>query len=149
MTQKLETEWIVEALRADGEPKLLLIAADRLEELQKEFKNISDCIQQWRDELNKLHEEKRFLKEQFSYMQIALVNEITDGKKACERVKLLELQLEQQVSPVCPEPSRLEIAAMMMAANLSRETDQWETVKETLWAVEQADALMKAATEEK
>ena len=48
-----------------------------------------------------------------------------------------------------PEPSRLEIAAIMMAANLSRETHQWETVEETLWAIEQADALVAALKETK
>ena len=47
-----------------------------------------------------------------------------------------------------PEPSRLEIAARLMAANLSRETEQWETVEEVVWAVEQADALIAAAAKE-
>jgi len=45
------------------------------------------------------------------------------------------------------EPSRIEIAAMLMAANLSRETDQWDTNDEARWAVEQADALIAAAKE--
>lgn len=48
---------------------------------------------------------------------------------------------------VSPEPFCLEIAAMLMAANLSREAEQCETVEETIWPVEQADALIAAAKE--
>jgi hypothetical protein len=52
------------------------------------------------------------------------------------------------VLPVRPEPSRLEIAARLMAANLSRETNNWHKT-EAILAVEQADALIAAAKEAK
>jgi len=48
-----------------------------------------------------------------------------------------------------PEPSRLEIAAMILAANLSREKYQWDMEGEAGWALEQADALIAAAKETK
>lgn len=48
-----------------------------------------------------------------------------------------------------PEPSRLEIAAQLMAANLSRDTNKWDTQIEVIFAIEQADALIAAAKEGK
>ena len=48
-----------------------------------------------------------------------------------------------------PEPSRLEIAAMMLAALAGRESGTWESNEEAIWAVEQADELIAAAKETK
>jgi hypothetical protein len=45
------------------------------------------------------------------------------------------------------EPSRLEIAAMLLAALAGRESGTWEWQEEAIWAVEQADALIAAAKE--
>lgn len=47
------------------------------------------------------------------------------------------------------EPSRLEIAAMMLAALASRESGTWESDEESIWAVEQADILIATAREAK
>jgi len=71
-------------------------------------------------------------------------------RAAADRLEELERDLVRlRRVTTRPEPSRLEIAARLMAANLSRETEQWETVEEAIWAVEQADALIAAAKEAK
>ena len=66
-----------------------------------------------------------------------------------ERDEALAEVEQLKAYPTRLEPSRLEIAAAMMAANLSRETDQWETTEEAIWAIEQADILIAAAKEGK
>jgi hypothetical protein len=57
---------------------------------------------------------------------------------------------ELQLLTTRPEPSRLEIAAQLLAAVSSRrDLIEWETKAEAAWAVEQADALIAAAKEGK
>lgn len=252
---KHTTEHIIEALRADGEPKLLLLAADRLEELQLEltetraelnsdYKNLqralknveritkerdeifekgniqyeticeitkqrNDAIAQaekayklrkeaeierdsLRDtmaldilELTKQRDEaraevERLNRELGKTIDFGVIKERDEARSEVARLlktleewtqvhtaeverfkaenqrlknlvgEMIEEEAEgRSVSLTRPEPSRLEIAAMMMAANLSRETEQWDTYVESTWAVEQADALIAAAKEGK
>lgn len=47
------------------------------------------------------------------------------------------------------EPSRLEIAAILLAALASRENESWEAKLEVIWAIEQADELIALAKEKK
>jgi hypothetical protein len=109
---------IIEALRADGEPKLLLLAADRLEELEREltetirerYKTVAELIKQ-RDEAN-------------------------------AEVQRLNQQLAN-APQVRPEPSRLEIAAMAMQGKLA--DGGYEAPRLASAALRYADALIAAA----
>jgi DNA repair exonuclease SbcCD ATPase subunit len=105
-----------------------------------------------RDEVDRLNE---WLKEA-SMVGEQMRHERDEARAEVERLKqkLHEARIENsgqaaQLERTRPEPSRLEIAARLMAANLSRETQEWETVEEAVWAVEQADALIAAAREAK
>jgi chromosome segregation ATPase len=46
-----------------------------------------------------------------------------------------------------PEPSRLEIAAEILAAIINRGTEVWGAEEEATWAIKRADALIEAAKE--
>lgn len=61
-------------------------------------------------------------------------------RKARDEVKLLKQHLADRLSPVRPEPSRLEIAAMLLTAPYCDDVDD---------ALEWADALIAAAKEAK
>lgn len=58
-------------------------------------------------------------------------------------------ELHQARGNTRPEPSRLEIAAMLLAALAGRESESWEAQLETIWAIEQADELIALAKEKK
>jgi hypothetical protein len=59
-------------------------------------------------------------------------------------------QFCHKIDAIRPEPSRLEIAAMIMAAVSSRrDCIEWQTKEETIWALDGADALIAAAKETK
>jgi predicted nucleic acid-binding Zn-ribbon protein len=62
-----------------------------------------------------------------------------------ELLKLVSTMNSSNAGAVKSEPSRLEIAAMLMSASLSRMVHDWNTEEEAYWAVELADALIKAA----
>jgi hypothetical protein len=64
-----------------------------------------------------------------------------------ELLKLVSAMNSSNAGAVKSEPSRLEIAAMLMSASLSRMVDEWDTKEEAYWAVELADALIAAAKE--
>jgi len=66
-----------------------------------------------------------------------------------DTVAAYEATTVNQQLTVRPEPSRLEIAAMLLAALAGRESESWEAKLEVIWAVEQADALIAAAKEAK
>lgn len=69
--------------------------------------------------------------------------------KAADRLEELERDLVRMRRVTTrPEPSRLEIAAMLLAALAGRESESWEAKLEAIWAIEQADALIAAATKE-
>jgi chromosome segregation ATPase len=159
------TEIIIKALRVlvddiqspDGVPNACVAqAADRLEELQRE-----------RD---KAFAEVERLKEQVNG-QVSLCTKLTIERgqlwAEVERVKnalhdaLAEISRLEKMTPVIsrtvtrPEPSRLEIAAMLMAAweanpeierarfNQSNRVDLWSSKL----AIEEADALIAASRE--
>jgi hypothetical protein len=140
----MNTDQLIKQLRNSMPPgpitqAVMLETADRLEELQRANKNtLADLAlaisERAPHDYGLLREEATFLRKERDY--------------ALTEVKRLKATVNQQLT-VRPEPSRLEIAAMMMAANLSRETEQWDTYVESTFAVEQADGLIAAAKEGK
>ena len=123
---------ITEALRALGDAdgiKLLYLAADRLEELQR----LNDSMQTDRDLWIKVGREK-----------LEAVEKERD--EACAEVERLKAEL--QCKQTRPEPSRLEIAAMFKAGWFANpDVDFYAT--DHKWWIEQADALIAAAKEAK
>jgi len=122
---KHETKHIIEAFRAwdkADEIKLLEIAADRLEELQRE---LTDTILE-------------------RYKTVAeLIKQRDEANAEVERLK----QQLANAPQIRPDPSRLEIAAMLMAACYANpEANNYATDKK--WWIEQADALIAAAARE-
>ena len=79
-----------------------------------------------------------------------LQRELTEAIR--ERNKTVAGLIEQRdvaIASARQEPSRLEIAAMMLAALAGRESGTWESNEEAIWVVEQADILIAAAKETK
>lgn len=74
--------------------------------------------------------------------QVDIMSIVADRREELERdlVRLRRVTTR-------PEPSRLEIAAMLLAALAGRESDSWEAKLEVIWAIEQADELIAAAKE--
>lgn len=97
----------------------LIMATDRLEELQEAF---SETVKQ-RDKA---------------------MREAAHWKSIAEH-----RQSECNSLVARPELSRLEIAAMLLAALASRESGTWEAKQEAIWAIEQADELIALAKEVK
>jgi hypothetical protein len=146
-------------------------AADRLEELQRQNDLTQHNHHLWKREQEAHAECRRDLalliterddaraeveRQKKLYDDLCAVAEMRMKEREDARAEVAQLKdtvaaYEQatvkQSLTVRTAPSRLEIAAMLMAANLSRETDQWETIDEAIWAVEQADALIAAARE--
>lgn len=58
-------------------------------------------------------------------------------------------RMSQQITAAHSEPSRLEIAAQLLAALAGRESGTWEGQEESIWAIEQADILIATAKETK
>jgi hypothetical protein len=170
-----QTDIIISALRIlvndiqspDGVPNACVAqAADRLEELQQKcnmhYETICDLTKQRNQAREKLEvalyqlKEARSSANQRKVDAETFVEQRNEARADVERLCALNGRLQEEnrevnaanAPHIRPEPSRLEIAARLMAANLSRETEQWETVEEVVWAVEQADALIAAAAKE-
>jgi hypothetical protein len=104
-------------------------AADTLEELQKKCSMHYQTICELTKERNEARSEVERLKDTVAAYEEATV---------------------KQSLTVRPEPSRLEIAAQLLAAVSSRrDLIEWETKEEAACAVEQADTLIAAAREAK
>jgi len=126
----MTTEQLIKTLRNSMPPGpitqgIMLDAADRLEELQRANQStLADLAlalsERTPHDYGLLKEEIAFLRKE---RNAATVN--------------------QQLT-VRSEPSRLEIAAMLLAALAGRESESWEAKLEVIWAVEQADALIAA-----
>lgn len=155
MSEYLETDWIIEALRADGEPKLLLIAADRLEELQRERDEARAEVERLKDSLNgAMQQTQKLIKERNDLMTH---HTNTSGKPP--DMPFITVPFPAWSVPATlltrPEPSRLEIAAMTFTAWQSNPfvTQHQVEAKQDYWteqyAIETADALIAAAKEEK
>jgi chromosome segregation ATPase len=104
---KHTTESIIEALRAGAwaaEIKLMDIAADRLEEFQRELKQaITEKIPPG---YGLLDDRIKHLKEQMGYMQQALAYEIADGKKARDERDKALAEVER-VKACCMEGDKM------------------------------------------
>ena len=120
-------------------PRLCTKAArDRLEELKKDNEMLALAVCSGNPmQVEKMMQERDEARAEVERLKAELHDTI-------ESYKLNNLQPKT----IRPEPSRLEIAAMLMAANLSRETNEWDET-EASWAVEQADALIAASREAK
>ena len=144
LNMRHSTPMIIEALRADGEPKLLLLAADRLEELQREltetlrerYKTVAELTRQ-RDEANA---------ELIKQRDEAKVTHADD--LSAQMLTLISGMNAANAPQVRPEPSRLEIAAMWVSGiagyNKSHSYSREHVVKQ---AFINADALIAAAKE--
>lgn len=62
-----------------------------------------------------------------------------------QMLKLVASMNEAKAAQVRPEPSRLEIAAMLLAAIITRGTEVWGAEEEATWAIKRANALIAAA----
>lgn len=131
---KSSTDTIISALRIfardiqtnDGVVNACLEeAAERLEELQRENRNAFYAEKWLKDELTQSTKER--------------------NKTVANLIK----QRDDAIAGARQEPSRLEIAALMLAALASRESGTWESNEESIWAVEQADILIAVAKEVK
>ena len=78
-------------------------------------------------------------------LQRANQNTLTDLAVAIEQRDEARAEVERLTTR--PEPSRLEIAAMLLAALAGRESESWEAKVEAIWAIEQADELIAAEKE--
>jgi Skp family chaperone for outer membrane proteins len=136
---KPDTEQIIEALRAGAwaaEIKLMDIAADRLEELQKERDNAHAEVKQLKAEVNMaLAAEERAKKSR-------------DEAWCRAREAEAEAPTVNQLERTRPEPSRLEIAAMLKAGWFANRDADFNATDHKWW-IEQADALIAAAKEAK
>ena len=122
LNMKHSTPMIIQALRADGEPKLLLLAADRLEELQQKCNMHYETI----CDLTKERDEARAeLKEFKARLESSLTKEL--------------------VTLIRPEPSRLEIAAMLKSGWFANPEAEIKDDQDPKWWIEQADKLIAAA----
>ena len=147
LNMKHSTPMIIEALRADGEPKLLLLAADRLEELQRERDAACAEVERIRKASNKHHIRER---DDFDGEFRRLYSEIDPLKQALHEARIENSKLAAQLERIRPEPSRLEIAAMFKAGWFCNfDNPDALACPRPKWWVEQADALIAAAKEGK
>lgn len=139
-------------------------AADRLEQLQRELKQA--IAERTPHDYALLNDQIKYLKEQMVYMQQGLSYEIADGKKARDEVDALKKELAETIrernetvadlieqrdralASARPDPSRLEIAAMLKAGWFANRDAESNAI-DNKWWVKQADALIAAAKEAK
>jgi hypothetical protein len=124
----------------------LLEAATRINELRTKrehwFKKAKQENEQWLE-----------ARAEVERLQRANANTLADLAVAIEQRD--EAFKNQKPTPIVQqvttrqEPSRLEIAAMLLAALAGRESESWEAKVEAIWAVEQADELIAAEKETK
>jgi hypothetical protein len=172
---KPDTESIIRSLRAAAyeNEKIMDLAADRLEELQRESDEARAEVERLTKQLEQaiaertphdyglLKHEVECLKQTVHDARIENSGQAAELERLKEEYGVAHLErqhykriAEHRQKQLCalvsrPEPSRLEIAALMLAALAGRESALWEMQEETIWAIEQADALIAAAKEEK
>jgi len=161
----MTTQEIIESLRElaampDYAPvREMRAAADRLEELQR----LNDSMQTDRDLWIKVGREKLEAVEKkltdstnhYNAIIIELARERDEARAEVERLKAIEkgrteigqYKLSQQTA-TRPEPSRLEIAAMLKAGWFANRDADFNATDHKWW-IEQADALIAAAKEAK
>ena len=113
---KSSTESLISALR--------VLARD----IQTDDGVVNACLEEAAGRLEGLHRE--------------LIEAIIERNKT---VADLIKQRDEAIASARPEPSRLEIAAMLLAALAGRESKSWEAKLSAIWAVEQADILIAVA----
>lgn len=154
------TDEIIDDLRQNGLTSASIYtrmerAANRLEELQRNLKQA--IAERTPHDYGLLREEATFLRKERDKALAEVqrvrklwneshIAELDDFAKEIERVKA---ECRNQQLNTRPEPSRLEIAAILLAALASRENESWEAKLEVIWAIEQADELIALAKEKK
>jgi hypothetical protein len=161
LNMKHTTECIIEALRAGAwaaEIKLMDIAADRLCELQFLVERKEIHSKDWEDQAREARKERDEARDQRG--QVLALNDklVSQRDEARAEVERLKAELHDTIDSyklnnlqskiICPEPSRLEIAAMLLAHGWA---DRFgvQDAKLTGWALVAADALIAAAKEGK
>jgi len=129
---------------------------DRIKRLTMEFAAANSEIEKLTKELDEAQKQIKDLQGSAVDLFSARDNAIAerDAARALNQELKTELnhalvELHQARANTRSEPSRLEIAVDLMAANLSRETNEWYYKEEAIWALEQADALIAMAKEGK
>ena len=138
---------ITEALRVLGDAdgiKLLYLAADRLEELQR----LNDSMQTDRDLWIKVGREKleaveKKLTDSTNHYNAIIIELARERDETCAEVERLKAEL--QCKQTRPEPSRLEIAAQFMVGSFLGAGEKITNKQ----AFKMADALIAAAREAK
>jgi len=149
----MTTQEIIESLRElaampDYTPvREMRAAADRLEDLQR----LNDSMQADRDLWIKVGREKleaveKKLTDSTNHYNAIIIELARERDETCAEVERLKAEL--QCKQTRPEPSRLEIAAMLKAGWFANgDVDFYAT--DHKWWIEQADALIAAAREAK
>ena len=167
---KSSTESLISALRVlaldvitnDGVVNVCLEeAAGRLEELDRANKNtladLALAIER-RDEaraemhrLEKLTRAAAFARDD-AFNEVQRVRKLWNESHIAQRDDFAkeEARLKAELTEAIKErkrlePSRLEIAAMVLAALAGRESKSWEAKLSAIWAIEQADELIALA----
>jgi len=144
---KHSTAMIIEALRADGEPKLLLLAADRLEELHQKcnmhYETICDLTKERDEARAEMERLKTELSESIRERNKTVADLINQRDEALKNQQ--PTTVAQQLT-TRPEPSRLEIAALAMQGFITSSGFVIDIPKN---ALEYADKLIAAAKEGK
>lgn len=125
-----------------------IISALRL--LTREKQTDDDVVNACLEEAAGRLEELQNAKVNAFYAEKHLNDELTKTKKERNKTVVdLTKQRDAALAGVRAEPTRLEIAAMLLAALAGRESGTWEGQEESIWAVEQADILIATAKEVK
>jgi len=149
---KSKTETLAAALRIlandiqspDNVPALCLMeAADRLEELQQERDmSVKALVRNSFDKKKMMQERDEARAEVERLEKLARAAAITRDQYQ------EQLQILKRLLPTRPEPSRLEIAAMLKAGWFANSDCDFDCVGDAWW-IEQADKLIAAAREAK
>lgn len=122
--------------------RLSKLCSDKVEHVAKDHDKA-------RAEFNRLTKERDNALAEVEQLKQALHDARLENSGQAALLEQARHHIPDATKMIRPEPSRLEIAAQLMAANLSRDTNKWDTQIEVIFAIEQADALIAAAKEGK
>jgi DNA repair exonuclease SbcCD ATPase subunit len=147
-TQDLITQDLIKHLRelmplGPQIATLVTAAADRLEELQRERNEARAEVERIRKASNEHHIRER---DDFDGEFKRLYAKIDPLKQALHEARIENSGLAAQLERIRPDPSRLEIAAMLKAGWFANRDADF-SVTDHKWWVEQADSLIAAAKE--
>ena len=123
-------------------------AVDALQDYHRHMVDSDPTVQELRIEADRLKTELSDSTNHYNGVINGLRDEVERLKASVANQMELNHALAEMKTPIRPEPSRLEIAAMMMASvACRRDLILWGTKEEAAWAIDQANALIAAAKE--